>query len=41
MRQLLENLMDSARPLADYADVRFVSAAQEHIATRNGSLDSA
>jgi len=41
MRLLLENLMDSARPRADYADVRFVCAAQEHIATRNGSLDSA
>ena len=41
MRQQLENLMDSARPLADYADVRFVAAEQEHIATRNGTLDSA
>ena len=41
MRPMLENLMDSAGTRADYADVRVVSATEEQIATRNGTLGAA
>jgi TldD protein len=39
MRELLADLMDSARGLAEYADVRHVRSAAEQIATRNGRVD--
>jgi TldD protein len=41
MRQLLENLMDSASAAADYADARHVHTHLELIDTRNGVVQSA
>jgi TldD protein len=41
MRQLLENLMDSAIGLADYADARHVHTQSESIDTRNGMVQAA
>jgi TldD protein len=39
MRELLEDLIDSAATRADYADARHVSSREESIATRNGAVD--
>jgi TldD protein len=39
VRELLENLMDSAARRAEYADARFVSTRVERLSTRNGALD--
>src|SRR3954464_3570183 len=39
MKELLEDLMDSASGRADYADVRHVRSRAESIATRNGAVD--
>src|SRR5919199_3415908 len=39
MKELLEELMDSAAGRADYADVRHVRSRAESIATRNGAVD--
>jgi TldD protein len=39
VRELLEDLMDSAARRAEYADARFVSTRLERLATRNGALD--
>jgi TldD protein len=39
VRELLENLMDTAAGRADYADARFVQTRHERLATRNGQLD--
>jgi TldD protein len=41
MRQLLENLMDSALARADYADARHVHTQAESIDTRNGTVQAA
>src|SRR3954466_13887135 len=41
MRQLLENLMDSAMARADYADARHVHTRSESIDTRNGMVQAA
>ena len=40
MRDLLKDLMDSARSRAEYADARYVRTRSERLATRNGALDS-
>ena len=40
MRDLLKDLMDSARSRAEYADARWVRTRSERLATRNGALDS-
>ena len=39
MRDLLLELMDSARARAGYADARFVRSRVERLSTRNGRLD--
>src|SRR3954462_12143663 len=39
MKELLEELMDSASARADYADVRHVRSRAESLATRNGAVD--
>ena len=39
MRDLLTDLMDSARARAGYADARFVRSRVERLSTRNGRLD--
>ena len=39
MRELLENLMDSAARRAEYADARFVNTRVERLSTRNGAID--
>ena len=39
MRDVLENLMDSAGRRAQYADARFVRTRSERLSTRNGALD--
>src|SRR5215212_383666 len=39
VRDLLEDLMDSAAGRADYADARHVRARSEAISTRNGAVD--
>lgn len=39
MEHFLLELMDAARPRADYADVRFIRSASEIVATRNGRPD--
>ena len=39
MRELLAELMDSARARAGYADARFVHSRVERLSTRNGRLD--
>jgi TldD protein len=39
VRDLLENLMDSAARRASYADARFVHTRMERLSTRNGALD--
>jgi TldD protein len=39
VRDLLEDLMDSAALRAEYADARFVSTRFERLSTRNGTLD--
>ena len=38
MKDLLEDLMDSAAERADYADVRHVRSRAEALATRNGAV---
>jgi TldD protein len=40
VRDLLKDLMDSARSRAEYADARWVRTRSERLATRNGALDS-
>jgi TldD protein len=40
VRELLQELMDSARSRAEYADARFVRTRTEHLATHNGALDA-
>jgi TldD protein len=39
MKELLEELMDSASGRADYADVRHVRSRAESLSTRNGAVD--
>src|SRR3954464_2681495 len=39
MRDLLEDLMDSAAGRADYGDARYVRSRGESLATRNGAVD--
>jgi TldD protein len=39
MKDLLQDLMDSAARRADYADARFVRTRGEKLSTRNGTLD--
>jgi TldD protein len=39
MKELLEELMDSASARADYADARHVRSRAESLATRNGAVD--
>ena len=39
MRELLQDLMDSAGRRAEYADARFVRTRAEKLSTRNGALD--
>ena len=39
MRDLLADLIDSARARAGYADARFVRSRVERLSTRNGALD--
>jgi TldD protein len=39
VRELLQDLMDSAARRASYADARFVRTRAEKLATRNGALD--
>src|SRR5947208_167196 len=39
MKDLLEELMDTASGRADYADVRHVRSREESLATRNGAVD--
>jgi TldD protein len=39
VKDLLEDLMDSAARSADYADARFVRSRSESLSTRNGALD--
>src|SRR3954447_2263375 len=39
MKELLEELMDSASSRADYADVRHVRSRADSLATRNGAVD--
>jgi TldD protein len=39
VRDVLENLMDSAGRRAEYADARFVRTRSERLSTRNGVLD--
>jgi TldD protein len=39
VRDLLANLIDSARARAGYADARFVRSRVERLSTRNGALD--
>jgi TldD protein len=39
VRDLLQNLMDSAGLRAEYADARFVKTSAERLSTRNGALD--
>jgi TldD protein len=39
VRDLLTELMDSARARGGYADARFVRSRVEHLSTRNGRLD--
>ena len=39
MRDLLSELMDTARARAGYADARFVRSRVERLSTRNGRLD--
>jgi TldD protein len=39
VRDVLENLMDSAGRRAHYADARFVRTRSERLSTRNGALD--
>ena len=39
MRELLEELMDTASARADYADVRHVRSRAEALSTRNGAVD--
>jgi TldD protein len=39
VRELLEDLMDSALTRVDYADARFVATRFERLSTRNGTLD--
>jgi TldD protein len=39
VRDLLQELMDSAASRADYADARFVETRSERLATRNGAID--
>ena len=39
MRELLQDLMDSASRRAEYADARFVHTRAERLSTRNGALD--
>ena len=39
MRELLQDLVDTAARHADYADARHVATRRERLATRNGSLD--
>src|SRR4051794_12278149 len=39
MKQVLEDLMDSASRRADYADVRHVRSRSEWLSTRNGAVD--
>jgi TldD protein len=39
VRELLQDLMDSASRRAEYADARFVRTRAERLSTRNGALD--
>jgi TldD protein len=39
VKELLEELMDSARTRADYAEARYVRSRAESLATRNGAVD--
>jgi TldD protein len=39
VKDLLEELMDSARTRADYAEARYVRSRGESLATRNGAVD--
>jgi TldD protein len=41
VRDLLQDLMDSAGRRAEYADVRFVRTQTERLSTRNGAIDRA
>src|SRR5829696_876953 len=39
MRNLLQQIVDSANPHADYADARYVNTRTEALETRNGAVD--